>query len=160
MEIAIRKIEQSDDKAIAKIIRNSLEEFHANKKGTVYYDETTNHVSSIFSLPGSIYYIAAGMDKILGGAGIFPTEGLPDGVCELVKMYLIPEARGIGLGKQLMEKCFSFAKSYGYHTLYIETLPELDIAVKVYDHLGFNRINHPLGNSKHTGCSIWMVKPV
>jgi putative acetyltransferase len=156
----IREIVPQDNTFIARIIRSSLEEFKANKKGTVYYDESTDHLSDLFKTPGSKYFVAANETKIYGGAGIFPTGGLPEGVSELVKMYLIPEARGLGIGKALINQCIKFAGSIGSHSVYIETLPELSIAVKVYEHLGFERLASPLGDSKHTGCSIWMIKKV
>ena len=95
--ILIRRIEPGDNKAIAKIIRSSLAEFGANKPGTVYYDETTDHLYELFQQQGSVYLIAEADGIILGGAGIFPSNGLPEGTCELVKMYLIPQARGFGL---------------------------------------------------------------
>lgn len=160
MDYIIRDIEPGDDTSLAKIIRSSLEEFRANKKGTVYYDESTDHLSDLFKAPGSRYFVAAAENKILGGAGIFPTEGLPEGMSELVKMYLLPEARGYGIGSALINKCFEFAKSIGIQTIYIETLPELSTAVKVYKHLGFQNLDKPMGDSKHSGCSLWMIKHV
>lgn len=158
MNLLIREITPKDNAPLAKIIRSSLEEFHANKKGTVYYDESTDHLSDLFQTPQSRYFVALDGNVVLGGAGIFPTMGLPEGVSELVKMYLVPEARGMGIGSKLIGKCIEYAKMIGKTTIYIETLPELFRAVKVYDHLGFKRLDHPLGDSKHSGCSIWMVK--
>ena len=57
-----------------------------------------------------------------------------------------------------MEKCFESAKQYGYRQLYLESLPELEKAVSMYIKAGFRFINHPLGNSGHFGCNIWMIK--
>jgi len=160
MDIIIREIQASDNFKLAKIIRSSLEEFNANKRGTVYYDHSTDHLSELFTTPKSKYFVAVKENELIGGAGIYPTEGLPEGVCELVKMYLSPEARGLGIGKTLINTCIAFARNIGNHSIYIETLPELTTAVKVYDHLDFTRLNGPLGNSKHTGCSIWMIKNI
>ncbi len=158
MDYIIRCIEPGDDASLAKIIRNSLEEFKANKKGTVYYDESTDHLSDLFKTPRSRYFVAVAENRILGGAGIFPTEGLPEGMSELVKMYLLPEARGHGIGSVLISTCIEFAKSIGIRTIYIETLPELSTAVRVYEHLGFHYLEKPMGDSKHSGCSLWMIK--
>jgi len=105
--ITIRQLIPTDDPAIAGIIRSSLEEFGANHPGTVYYDESTDHLSDIFKQQGSFYFVAESGEKFLGGAGIYPTEGLPVGVCELVKMYLLPTGRGIGLGRKLMLHCLA-----------------------------------------------------
>ncbi|NDA61410.1 MAG: GNAT family N-acetyltransferase [Chitinophagia bacterium] len=158
-QIEIRPIEPGDNIAIAAIIRSVLEEFGANKPGTVYFDPETDHLYELFSnTPGSIYRVATFQGKLLGGAGIFPTPALPDGTCELVKMYLLPEARGKGVGKALMEEAFSQAKNMGYTMIYIETMPELTRAIGLYEKLGFEYLNGPMGNSGHCGCDIWMLK--
>jgi len=158
-QIEIRPIEPGDNIAIAAIIRSVLEEFGANKPGTVYFDPETDHLYELFSnTPGSIYRVATFQGKLLGGAGIFPTPALPDGTCELVKMYLLPEARGKGVGKALMEEAFSQAKNMGYTMIYIETMPELTRAIGLYEKLGFEYLKGPMGNSGHCGCDIWMLK--
>jgi putative acetyltransferase len=156
--IDIRTIQPSDNKAIASIIRQSLAEFGANKPGTVYYDETTDHLYEVFRQPGSIYYVASQNNTILGGAGIYPSHGLPAGVAELVKMYLVKEARGRGLGRKLIDMCLAFAAEYGYHTIYLETMPELKKAVAVYEQFGFEYLDGPMGNTGHFGCDVWMKK--
>ena len=156
--ITIRKIEFNDNKELASIVRTSLAEFGANKPGTVYYDDTTDHLYELFQQPGSIYYIAEQDGKLLGGAGIYPTEDLPEQTCELVKMYLRAGARGRGLGKLLIEKCLEFAKGIGYLQVYIETMPELRKAMTIYEKFGFEYLNGPLGNTGHYGCDVWMLK--
>ncbi|MFM1840703.1 MAG: hypothetical protein RIR47_752 [Bacteroidota bacterium] len=156
--IQIRPIEQKDNIDIAKVIRGALEEFGANKPGTVYFDPTTDALFELFNTPGSYYYIATIDNKLVGGAGIFPTENLPKGTCELVKLYLHKNARGTGLGKQLLNTAMQWAKENGYTQVYLESMPELSKAVTIYENVGFQRINQPLGNSGHCGCDIWMVK--
>jgi putative acetyltransferase len=157
-KILIRTIRPSDDAYIAKIIRESLKEFGADKPGTVYYDDATDHLSDLFSIPGSVYFVAEKNKEILGGGGIFPSNGLPGGVCELVKMYLKKEARGYGLGKTLINNCLNFAKKSGYESVYLETMPELKKAVSVYEKFGFQYLDGPLGNTGHYGCDVWMKK--
>lgn len=154
----IRPIEQKDNAAIALVIRAALAEFGANKPGTVYFDPTTDTLFELFQTPGSIYFIATLLDKVVGGCGIFPTMNLPGGTCELVKLYLQATARGNGLGRQLMEKSMQWAKEYGYHQIYLESMPELAKAVSIYEKNGFARMEGPLGNSGHDGCDIWMIK--
>ncbi len=154
----IRKIQPSDNKALASIIRASLAEFGANKPGTVYYDETTDHLFELFQKPGSNYFVAELEGSVIGGAGIFPSDGLPADTCELVKMYLQPQSRGIGLGRLLINKCLEFAITAGYQNVYIETMPELKKAVTVYEKFGFDYLKGPLGNTGHFGCDVWMLK--
>ncbi|RYY53814.1 MAG: GNAT family N-acetyltransferase [Chitinophagaceae bacterium] len=158
MEITIRRITPGDNAAIATIIRDTLTEFGANKPGTVFYDESTDHLFELFGAEGSVYLVAERDGRLLGGGGIYPTEGLPHGTAELVKMYLLPEARGIGLGKKMMEAAFEEAKKMGYTALYLETMPELRKAISAYEKAGFSYLPGPLGNSTHTGCDLWMLK--
>jgi len=156
--IHIRFIQPSDNAALAVIIRDSLSEFGANKPGTVFYDSTTDALHSLFQLPGSFYLVAEEDGQLLGGAGIFPSKGLPEGICELVKMYLHKSARGKGLGRLLINKCLEKAKELGYKKVYLETMPELRKAVSVYEKFGFTYLNGPLGNTGHFGCDVWMIK--
>ena len=157
-EIQIRNIEPSDNVAIASVIRNALAEFGANKPGTVFFDPTTDHLFELFKAPGSVYYVAEKNGIILGGCGIFPTEALPEKTCELVKLYLDKAARGTGLGKALLLKAMDWAKENGYEQVYLESMPELSKAVSIYEKVGFEKLNHALGNSGHCGCDIWMLK--
>jgi len=157
-KIRIRKIQPSDNSELAVIVRNTLTEFGANVPGTVFYDPTTDALFELFQTPKSAYFVAEADGKLLGGGGIYPTEGLPDDTCELVKMYLLPEARGIGLGRMLMERCLETARNYGFQQIYLETLPELNLAVKVYEKFGFEYLSAPLGDTKHFGCGLWMLK--
>jgi len=154
----IRPIEPGDNEELAKVIRTALAEFGANKPGTVYFDPTTDALFELFRTPKSFYYVALVDGKVVGGCGIFPTDNLPDGTCELVKLYLAKEARGTGLGKQLMEISLSWAKENRYTQVYLESMPELAKAVSIYEKVGFKALDHPLGNSGHCGCDIWMLK--
>ncbi|MDB5250588.1 MAG: GCN5-related N-acetyltransferase [Segetibacter sp.] len=156
--ITIRRILLKDNRELASIIRSSLQEFGANKPGTVFFDDTTDHLYELFQQPGSMYFIMENNGKMLGGAGIYPSEGLPQQTCELVKMYLRPEARGKGFSRLLIDKCIEFAKGIGYLQIYIETMPELRKAVTIYEKFGFEYLNGPLGNTGHFGCDVWMLK--
>jgi putative acetyltransferase len=158
MEIEIREIQESDNQQLASIIRHTLKEFKADKPGTVYYDKSTDHLSELFQVPNSIYYVALVHGEVVGGAGIYPTEGLPSDTVELVKMYLKPEARGKGLGKTLIMKCINSALENGYSQIYLETMAELEKAVQTYNHLGFRKLTEPMGSSGHHSCEIWMLK--
>jgi putative acetyltransferase len=156
--ITIRPLEAADNAVLANIIRSSLEAFGANHPGTVYFDPTTDHLSQLFDRSDAFYVVAEYEGQVLGGAGIFPTAGLPAGVVEFVKLYLRPEARGIGLGKKLMQTCLDWAAAAGAEQVYLETMPELKIAVPMYEKLGFEYLDGPMGSSGHFGCAIQMIK--
>jgi len=160
MNLRLRPIAPEDNATLATIIRTTLLEFGAAHPGTVYYDPTTDALFELFQTKGSAYNVAELDGKLVGGGGIFPTEGLPPDTCELVKMYLLPEARGTGLGKLLIETALSAAANLGYRKVYLETMPELKNALKVYEKFGFRYLTEPMGNSGHTGCQLWMIKNI
>jgi putative acetyltransferase len=159
-DILIRLLTAADNAVLAKIIRDTLTEFGAARPGTVYYDESTDRLSEVFTAAGSCYYVAEKDGVLLGGAGIYPTAGLDSDTCELVKMYLIPEVRRQGLGKMLIEHCINFARNQGYKQIYLETMPELSRAISLYEKMGFVRLDAPLGSTGHFGCGIWMLKKI
>lgn len=154
----IRNIQPADNAPLAAIIRAALKEFGANKPGTVYFDPTTDALFELFQTPRSRYFVAELNGALVGGGGIFPTEGLPADTCELVKMYLSPGARGLGLGRTLIERSLEAAAETGFAKVYLETMPELKNALVAYEKLGFKYLDGPMGNSGHFGCGLWMLK--
>lgn len=157
-DIAIRTIQPTDNQDLARIIRQTLKEFGANHPGTVYYDPTTDALFELFNgTPGAIYFVAEQGGEIVGGGGIYPSQGLPPDTCELVKMYLLPQVRGIGLGKEIITSCIAFAREKGYRNIYIETMPELQQAMKTYEKFGFRYLDGPMGETGHFGCELWML---
>ena len=160
LEYNIRPISPGDNAAIALIVRQTLKEFGANHPGTVYFDPTTDHLFELFQAERSAYNILELNGEIVGGGGVYPTPGLPEDTCELVKMYLLPHARGAGLGKKMISICIEQAKSFGYKKIYLETMNELKKALSVYESMGFKYLDGPMGNSGHFGCPLWMLKVV
>lgn len=156
--INIRNIRKEDNPLLSKIVKSTLAEFGANHPNTVYYDLTTDTLFEVFQTPRSAYFVAEVNGEVVGGGGIYPTDGLPEDTCELVKMYLLPQGRGLGLGRTLIEKCIVAAVENGFKNIYLETMPELKQALSAYEKFGFEYLKGPMGNSGHTGCSLWMKK--
>jgi putative acetyltransferase len=73
-------------------------------------------------------------------------------------MYLLPQVRGIGLGRLLIQKCIETAAELGFKSIYLESMPELKKALTVYEKFGFKYLDKQLGNSGHFGCDLWMLK--
>lgn len=160
MFVKIRLIESKDNFSIAKILRDTLLEHGAAKPGTAYFDESTDNLHDYFKKPKCAYFVALVEDKVVGGVGIYPTDGLPTGVCELVKMYIDKNYRGFGIGKSLLSQAVEFAKSMNYQEIYLESMPELEKAVSIYKHMGFISLDKPLGNTGHFSCPIWMIMKI
>ena len=157
-DIQIRPIQPADNKAIASVIRGTFLEFGIARPGTAYFDPAVDDMYTGFQTAGSCYYVGLIDGHIAGGGGIYPSGGLPDGTCELVKMYLATASRGKGLGRQLIEACLASAREYGYSQVYLETFPELQKAMSMYEKFGFRYLDGPMGNTGHYSCSVWMLK--
>src|SRR4029077_14497693 len=108
--LLIRAIQPADNPILSRIVKDTLAEFGANHPNTVYYDPTTDALYEMFQKKGARYFVAEINEEIVGGGGIYPTDDLPGDTCELVKMYLLPHARGTGLGRTLIEKSLAYAK--------------------------------------------------
>ena len=158
MEIIYRKVKQTDNFLLAKMIRTVFEEHNAPKEGTVYTDPTTDKLYNLFQTPNSVLWVAEIDNEPHGCCGIYPTPGLANDCAELVKFYLAKQARGKGIGRMLMQKSIDSATEMGFRKIYIESMPEFAQAVSIYEKYGFKRLVTPLGNSGHSGCNIWMLK--
>ncbi|MCH2224542.1 MAG: GNAT family N-acetyltransferase [Crocinitomicaceae bacterium] len=154
----IRPIQEDDNEAIARVIRDVLTEHGVNKPGTVFTDPTTDQLFELFQTENSAYFIVEEAGEVLGGCGIYPTEGLSDGCIELVKLYIHKKARGKGLGRKLMQVSINEAKKLNFKSVYLETLAELSNAVELYQELGFKKLDNAMGNSGHFACQLWMLK--
>jgi putative acetyltransferase len=154
----IREIQKEDNEQVAAVIRQVLIELDVPKVGTAYADPQLDSMFEAYTNLKSVYFVVENKGKIVGGAGIMLLENSDSAVCELQKMYFLPEARGIGLGTQLMEKCLYSAAYFGYEKCYLETMPYMITAQTLYKKVGFEYICAPMGNTGHTSCTVWMLK--
>lgn len=154
----IRPIEQSDDPAIAGVIRDVMTEFGAVGEGYSIVDPEVDEMTAAYAGPDAAYFVAHLDGSLVGGAGIALLADGPPGVCELKKMYLLREARGHGLGRRLMERCLAAAREAGYLRCYLETLEHMSEARRLYEINGFVPLDTPLGNTGHCGCNGWYIR--
>jgi putative acetyltransferase len=149
----LRPIESRDDAAVAAIIRAVMPEFGASGPGFAIHDAEVDAMSASYSRPRHRYFVVERDGRVLGGAGIAPLTGGDPSVCELRKMYFLPDARGQGLGEKLLRRCLASAKEAGYQLCYLETLTGMTQAQKLYERLGFGRIPQAMGSTGHFGCN-------
>lgn len=158
--IVIREICEKDDEQIAKVIRLILVELGVPKVGTAYADVSLDAMTKAYSIEKSAYFVVDDNGKIIGGGGIAQLDNYKGNVCELQKMYFLPEARGKGLGSAMMERCLTKAKEFGFEQCYLETMPYMMEAKKLYAKVGFESLDGPLGDTGHYSCNVWMIKEI
>lgn len=159
-DFIIREIKPTDNKEVAKIIRSVILEMGAPKVGTAYEDKATDTMFETYQKEKSSYFVLEHNNIIVGGAGIAQLDNYDGNVCELQKMYFLPIARGKGLGSKLITICLEKAKELGFETCYLETLPYMKDAVKLYNKYGFKNLDKPMGNTCHYNCNVWMIKEI
>ncbi|MCM7179394.1 hypothetical protein LNGFDJGK_01633 [Enterobacter hormaechei] len=156
--LIFRRLESSDNSAIAAIIRDS---FRENKiehlEGVSLHDPELDCLSEVYNNHGCGYWVAEANGVVVGGAGLAPLEG-EEGICEMQKLYFKSEFQGMGLGRRMIAFIISQASEMGYHSCYLETLEELRNAVGLYEAFGFEHIPERLGNTGHNSCGICMLK--
>jgi len=112
-------------------------------------------MSVAYDGPKAAYLVAEVDGEIVGGAGVGPLPRAESHVCELRKMYLLPSARGLGVGRSLLERCLHEARRLGYRECYLETLAQMDRARDLYERFGFLPLEAPMGDTGHFGCNRW-----
>ena len=140
-----RKIEAADDGRIAEIIRANSEKLGLAVPGTAYFDPELDHLSAYDQADPArrTYFVALDEDgQVAGGVGIAEFAGI-ENCAELQKLYLDDRAKGRGCGKKLMRIAEDQARAAGYENLYLETHTSLTAALRLYDSMGYQRIEKP-----------------
>ena len=157
-DFIIREIQPHDNAQIAAVIRAVFIVDQFPKTGTAFADVQLDFMFETYNQPRAVYFVVEHQGKIIGGCGISQLEHSNDNICELQKMYFLQEARGKGIGFEMIQKCLQRAKEFGYEKCYLETLPEMLAAQKLYKKVGFEYLCEPLGGTGHTSCPVWMIK--
>lgn len=153
----IREILPHDNPKVAIVIRKVLEDLGVPKVGTAYADKALDRMYENYDVPRATYFVIEEINEIIGCAGIAQLENYEGNVCELQKMYFLETARGKGLGTKMMKVCLDRAREFGFEKCYLETMPYMKDAQKLYLKTGFGYIDAPMGNTGHYSCLVWML---
>ena len=154
----IRLVRPEDNVVLAQVLREVLIEMRVPFDGTALSDPEIDAMYDAYQYVNAYYWVVSYRNLILGCAGIASLRNGSYGYCELQKMYFLPKARGKGLGNQMMHKCLEQAQRFGFTDCCLETMPNMMHAQKLHQNWGFEYIEHPLGNTGHYSCLLWMVK--
>ncbi len=154
----IRLVAPEDNLSLAAMLRAVLVEMGVPKKGTAYEDTALDCMYQTYDYPRTSYFVVELEGELVGGAGISPLQGAPTEICELQKMYFMPSARGKGIGAAMMQRCLAYAKEQEFRKCYLETMPYMIAAQKLYKKTGFISLEKPMGDTGHYNCETWMLK--
>lgn len=154
----IRAIDPQDNASLKEIIHSVMPDFGAGGPGFAIHDPEVEAMFEKYSQIRHAYFVVLKGKSVLGGAGLAPLVGLDEPICELQKMYFLPELRGSGAAQDLLTICLQRANELDYKHCYIETLNAMKAAQKLYLKNGFEYIPTPLGSTGHFGCDTFLVK--
>jgi putative acetyltransferase len=89
-----------------------------------------------YAPPGGCLLLALDGSEAAGCIGI---RELEPGTCEMKRLYIRSAYRGHGLGGKLVEAALEQARAMGYSAMYLDTLPEMESALRLYQSFGFQR---------------------
>ncbi len=158
MSLEIVKVSKQYDADLCQVIKSVGAEYGAVGEGFGPSDAEVENMSQFYTEENHSLYLVALLDgKLVGGCGLAPFVPGSD-TCELKKLFLLKESRGLGLGKKLSEMCLTFAKEQGFSQCYLDTRSNMTSAVHLYEKLGFEHLTQPLEGTLHNGCDVWMLK--
>lgn len=98
------------------------------------YDDELRDLSRKYGYPKGRLFIVKSGDRSIGCIGLKDCTG---NACEIKRLYVRPEARGMGLGEKLVNLILDEGAKIGYEYVKLDTLPFLKTALKLYKKLGF-----------------------
>lgn len=141
-DIVIRQATNDDCERVITLVSSVLEEFQLpfepGSKDADLADIETMYIQA----GGWFEVIEDQSGRLLGTYGLFP---LNDITCELRKMYFLREIRGVGLGREILERAVSQARRLGFKKMVLETTSVLERAIHLYRRFGFvpTALDHP-----------------
>lgn len=138
MTITIRTLSAHDSEALEQV-RQYFRNYAAWLGVDLSYQNFDQEMASLpgaYSAPQGQLFFAEIDGKPAGCVGVRPLPD-SDGLCEMKRLYVAPEARGQGVGATLAMTAIKAARSLGYKKLMLDTLPNMRMAVKLYRELGF-----------------------
>ncbi len=157
-QITIRGVRPEDNAQLAELIKQVMTEIGAIGEGYSINDPEVQAMSQNYIGPRARYFVLVDGDQVLGGGGFAQLIDATDDVCELRKMYFLPQARGLGKAQEMLNLIFDEAQATGYSKMYLETIVGADKAIALYERNGFRKISCPQGNTGHSGCDTYYEK--
>jgi putative acetyltransferase len=157
-KMEIRPIKASESLAVKAIIYQVMTEFGTIGPGYSINDPEVEDMFQAYQDSDSLFLVISDGESVYGGGGIAPLAGDLRGICELKKMYFLPEVRGKGFGRKMIQALLQAAQERKYEQCYLETVERMKSANGLYQKMGFQALNQAMGNTGHCSCDSYYVK--
>ena len=134
-------IEEATTPALVGDARSLFREYQASLDVDLCFQGFEAELASLpgaYSRPKGRLYVARERDALSGCVALRPLDA--DVVCEMKRLYVRPQARGLGLGRRLATLAIEEARKIGYSRMRLDTLPSMKTAIALYRELGFVEI--------------------
>ena len=102
------------------------------------FEEELKNLPGKYAAPTGRLLLAAADETT---AGCIALRKIDDEICEMKRLYVRDDFRGLRLGRKLIERVIEEAKEIGYKKMRLDTLPaKMPRAVKLYESYGFQKI--------------------
>lgn len=134
-DFVIRTWQPSDRQVAAEVIRSVLAEYGIGWEPDGA-DRDVYEVETAYVQVGGAFWVVEKQGQVVGTAAFYPVNrGV--GTVEIRKMYLLPQVRGKGLGRWLLQRLEQAIVAQGFREVWIETASVLKEAVKLYESSGY-----------------------
>ena len=133
------RIEQATTSDEIAAVRALFEEYAAWSKVDLCFQGFAAELASLpgaYAPPKGRLFLAIATDGLAGCIALRPFKG---SACEMKRLYVRPAYRGRGLGRTLAERAVADARRIGYTSIFLDTLPSMETAIRLYESLGFER---------------------
>jgi putative acetyltransferase len=137
---SFRHARSEDSAAIRALVESVLREYGLPFDADGADADLADVQASYEGRGGVLYVVESPAGAIAGCGGIFPMN---TDIVELRKMYVLPAARGRGLGKELLNRLLADARRLGYKRVMLETNSTLKEAIALYRRFGFVPVDRP-----------------
>lgn len=154
MRMSLTLVNSSEDLAI---IRTLFHEYARSLEIDLEYQGFTAEVNGLpgaYGPPFGALLLARHDD---GLAGCVALRRLDEDVCEMKRLYVRPQHRGSGLGALLVRSAIDAGRGLGYREMWLDTLPSMLGAHRLYESLGFREIA-PYGESFAPGSRFYGIR--
>jgi Acetyltransferases len=103
-----------------------------------FYQELQQFPAGIYQPPHGTFIMALVNEKVVGCVCVKKWDALS---CEMKRMYVLPLARRMGIGRQLCEAAINWARKNKYRSILLDTNEEMQEAVHLYERCGFHKID-------------------
>jgi putative acetyltransferase len=138
-DFLIRDWQPADRQSVAELIAQVLTEYGlASGKLSSEADGAdwdVLHVEEAYWATGGEFWVVE-QQHLVGTAGYYPIARGKNAV-EIRKMYLLPQVRGQGLGRHLLQQLEQTIIARGFQQIWIETASVLKEAVRLYENSGY-----------------------